>query len=194
VDSSGQPQNGCAHLYPEPASLAPQRLSVEELALALLPSSVMNVSTTSIFQALSHRLAVEDGAVCVFGDVIGEFGALLELDFQLRPNNGAPLDATGLSGFTFEAEGPHIVRFDAYTTGAWYRYLSDANTAGDLAEGPQRIGTDQLFDIFSQDAPFTALQAPQLEALRFSLILEDGAGPFRFCLRALELEGLTSEL
>jgi hypothetical protein len=180
------------HIYAEPASLAPQRLSVEELALAALPSSVMNVSTTSIFQALSHRLAVEDGAVCVFGNVIGDFGALLELDFQLRPNNGSPLDATGLSGFSFEAEGPHVVRFDAYTTVAWYRYLIDPITSGDLAEGPQRIGIDQLFDIFSRDA-FTALEAPQLEALRFSLILEDGAGPFRFCLRALQLEGLTPD-
>jgi hypothetical protein len=194
VDPSGEPRKGCAHVYSEAASLAPQRLSVEQLALAQLPSSVINVSTTSIFQGLSHRLAVEAGAVCVSGNLIG-VGALLELDFQLRPNNGSPLDASSLSGFIFEAEGPHTVRFDAYTTPvAFYRYLSGPSTAGDLAEGPQRIGVDQLFDIFAGNAPWTAREAPQLDALRFSLIVEEGAGSFRFCLRNLALEGLTTDM
>ncbi len=194
VGPGGEPRKGCARVYAEPESLAPQRLSVEQLALAFLPASVINVSTTSIFQALSHRLAVEAGAVCVTGNVIGEFGALLELNFQLRPNNGSPLVASGLSAFSFDAEGPHVVRFDVYTTpGRFYRYLLDPNTAGDVAEGPQRLGTDQLFDIFAGDTPFAALEAPELEALSFSLVLDDGPGPFRFCVKNLALEGVGSD-
>jgi hypothetical protein len=161
---------------------------VEGLALAALPSSIVRVSTTSIFEALSHRLSVEDGAVCVSGDVIGDFGALLELDFQIRPNNGLPLAAPGLSAVTFDAQGPHVVRFDVYTSSGYYRFLSNPNTAGDIGEGPQRIGVDQLFDIYSQNAPLQALEAPELEALSFSLILDDGPGPFRFCVKNLALE------
>lgn len=111
-----------------------------------------------------NRLTVEDDAVCVSGNVVGESGALLELDFQLRPNNGSALDAAGLSGFSFDTEGPHVVRFDVFTPGSWYRYLLDPLTAGDLGEGPQRIGADQLFDIYAGDAPLSALESPQLEA------------------------------
>jgi hypothetical protein len=187
LEAAGQPAKGCALVYSEPASLAPQRLSIEQLALASLPSSVMNVSTTSIFQGLSHRLSVEDGAVCVAGNLVG-VGALLELHLQLRPNNGSALATPGLTGVSFDAEGPHVVRFDLYTTGRSFRYLSGANTAGDIGEGPQRIGTDQLFDIWAGDAPFDALEAPELEALAFSLSVEEGAGSFRFCLSNLALE------
>jgi hypothetical protein len=121
------------------------------------------------------------------GSLVG-VGALLELHLQLRPNNGAPLAAPGLSGFGFDAEGPHVVRFDVYTPGRSFRYLSGPNTAGDIAEGSQRIGTDQLFDIWAGDVPFDTVAPEELEALAFSLILEEGVGSFRFCLSNLAFE------
>jgi hypothetical protein len=192
---SGESLKGCVQIYEEPVSLANQRLPVEQLALATLPSSVINVSTSSIFQALSHRLSVEAGAVCVSGDMAGieEFGAVLDLDFQFRPNNGAPLDASGLSDFTFEAEGAHVVRFDAYVPGASYRYLTLPGAAGDVGEGPQRIGFDELFNIFSPaDLPLSSLEAPQLDAVRFSLILPGASGPFRFCVSDFVLQRPTA--
>jgi hypothetical protein len=186
---SGEPEKGCSLIYAEPASLAPQRLSVEQLRAATLPSTVLEASTTSIFQALAHHLDVEAGAVCVTGTVSGESGGLLNLDFQVRPNNGLPLDASEFSAFTFEAEGPHVVRFEADAHGASYMYLTARDELGDVGEGPQRIGFDELFDVFSGDAPFSSLDAAQLEAVRFSLILDEGPGPFRFCVGHFALQG-----
>jgi hypothetical protein len=187
---SGEPQRGCAQSYEAPQNLARQRLSVEQLELATLPSGVINVSTESIFEVLSHRLDVQGGAVCVTGEVVGELGAILELDFQLAPNNGSPLDASGFSAFSFDAEGPHVVRLDAYISGASYRYLTAARDAGDVGEGPQRIEFDELFNIYAPgSAPFSSLDERQLQAVRFTLIFEDGATPFRFCVGNFALQG-----
>jgi hypothetical protein len=186
--ASGEREAGCSLVYGAPASLAPQRLSVEQLAAANIDSRVMRVSTTSIFQGLSHRLDVQDGAVCVTGNVVG-VGALVYLDFQLRPINGAPVDASAFSAFTLDVDGPHLVRLDAYAHGTMYRYLSAPNEAGALGEGPQRVGFDQLFDIFNRDTPFLPVDAAQLDAVQFTVLLEDNSGPFRLCIGDFALAG-----
>ena len=186
---SGERQAGCSQVYAAPVNLTSQTLSVEQLQAATLGSSVLKVSTNSIFEALSQRLDVQNGAVCVTGDVVGTFGALLYLEFQLRPNNGPPLDASTFSAFTLDVQGPHVVRLDAYAHGTMFRYLTPARDAGDLGEGPQRIGFDELFDIFHGDTPFSSSDAAQLEAVQFSLIMDDGPGPFRLCIGNFALQG-----
>lgn len=191
---SGEPQKGCTAIYREPTSIAPQRLSVEQMPTVNMPGGVLTVSTSSIFLALSHRLHVEDGAVCVTGSV-SEGTALIYLDFQFRPNNGPAFDASNLSALTFDAAGPHVVRLDIAATGREYRFLSpDPRIAGDVGEGPQRIGFDQLFDIYAGNAPFLPAAAAELEALRFSVILDEGPGPFRYCMSNLAFEASAAPL
>jgi hypothetical protein len=186
---SGDLQMGCSQSYDVPANLAPQRLSAEQLQLAHLPSGVINVSTSSIFEALSQRLDVENGAVCVTGDTVGNFGALVYLDFQLRPNNGPPFDASAFSAFTLDVEGAHVLELEADAHGRAFNYLTeDTQAAGNLGEGPQRVGFDELFDLYAAKARFTALDAAQLEAVRFSLIFDDGPGPFRVCIANFALQ------
>ncbi len=202
--ASGAPQRGCAQTYATPQpSLAPQRLSVEEMQLAGLPSSVLKVSTNSIFQALSHRLSVESGAVCVNGDVSSDFGGLVELEFQLSPNNGPALDAAGLTGFSFDAEGVQVVRFEVEVPDVdngyrSYNYMVDPQTQADVEQGPQRISFDQLFNVWKPGTPALAATDPlQLLAVRFSILRDPtdvatpgpkGAGPVHFCVKNFTLE------
>jgi hypothetical protein len=187
ITPSGESQRGCAQIYDAPASLAPQRLSVEQLTNAALPLFPIAVSTTSIFQALSHRLDVQEGAVCVTGETSAS-GGVLYLDFQFQPNNGSALDASQFSGVVFDTTGAHVVRLDVFASGREYSYLTpDRRDAGDVGEGPQVIGFEQFFDIFAGDAPLLAGAAAELAALRFSVVL-DGSGPFRFCVDDLDLQ------
>jgi hypothetical protein len=186
--ASGAREAGCSPVYGAPASLAPQRLSVEQLAAASIDSRVMRVSTTSIFQGLSHRLDVQDGAVCVTGNVVG-VSVVLYLDFQLRPINGPPLDASAFSALTMDVEGPYLLNMDVYAHGTPYSYLITRGEAGDLGEGPQRVGFDQLFALYGAYAPLSALDAAQLEAVQFSLILKENSGPFRLCISNFAFAG-----
>jgi hypothetical protein len=188
--ASGEPQRGCVATYSEPHNLASQRLSREALELATLAEGVINVSTASIFEAVSHRLTVEDGAVCVTGEVIGDFGGLLELSFQMAASNGALFDASAFSAFAFDAEGEGVVRFDAYAPTSFYRLLTVPRAAADIGEGHQRVPFAELIDLFSADD--ARFEPTRLQSVRFTLIFEDGPGPFRFCVSNFALEAGSS--
>src|SRR5262249_941527 len=124
---SGEPERGCAQAFQEPVNVLSQpsqSLSVEELQLLALPN-VLSVRSRSIFLELRHRLFVEDGAVCVSGNVAAGSG-LVEVLFQLHANNRPPFDASAFSAFTFEARGTQasqLVRIDADVPGAEYHYM-----------------------------------------------------------------------
>lgn len=183
---SGQPRGGC-WLTGAGGSLVAQRLSVEEMALPVVPAQAIAVRSRPSGGVL-HELSAEADGVCVTGTFAGADDQL-ELIYLFGTGDGVPFDASAFSALRFTRTGPHDVLLDALQSNQpgvshLRRFSAEIPVVAALAEGESSIELS-AFAVDDESGP--SLDPSQLEALRFR-VLANAAEPFRVCVSGLVFE------
>lgn len=183
---SGQLRGGC-WLSGAGGSRIDQRLSVEEMALPVVPAQAIAVRTrrTGVF---FYELSAEETGVCVAG-TFASADDQLELIYLLGTSDGVPFDASAFSALRLTLTGPHDVILDAVQSNQpgvshLRRFSAEIPVIAGLPEGESRI---ELSAFAVDDVSGPSLDPSQLEALRFR-VLANAIEPFRVCVSGLVFE------
>lgn len=183
---SGQAEGGC-WLSGAGGARIDQRLSVEEMALPVVPAQAIAVRTRTN-SGILHELLAEEVGVCVTG-TFASADDQLELIFVLGTSDGVPFDASAFSALRLTLTGPHDVILDAVQSNQpgvshLRRFSAEIPVIAGLPEGESRI---ELSAFAVDDVSGPSLDPSQLEALRFR-VRANAIEPFRVCVSGLVFE------